>query len=127
MGCKTCKGKPKNTFGDTVNEYNEKEKSTGVKIVEYTSKFIVFLLVTTILVPFIIPVLIIVLFKTLVLSHNLDIMPLLIHVGKKIFKDDNDDDDDYDEDEEDEDFDEFDQDEYEELNKEDIVVLNNHN
>jgi hypothetical protein len=51
-------------------------------------------------------------------------MPLLIHVGKRIFKEEEDE---YDEDEEEEDLEEFDQDEYEELNKNDIVVLNNHN
>jgi hypothetical protein len=124
MGCNTCKGKVKPTFEETLKEYKEEKKSSGFKVIEYTSKFIVFLFVSTILTPIIIPVLIIVLFKTLVLSHNVDIMPLLLHIGKKIFKEK---DDGYDEDDEEEDVDEFDQDEYEELNKNDIVVLNNNN
>ena len=124
MGCNTCKGKSKPTFEETLKEYKaEEKKSLGGKIIEYTSKFIVFLIVSAILIPFIIPILIFVLFKTIVLSHSVDIMPLLIHVGKRIFKEE----DEYDEDEEEEDLEEFDQDEYEELNKNDIVVLNNHN
>jgi hypothetical protein len=124
MGCNTCKGKPKVSFDETLKEHKEEKKSTGFKLVEYTSKIIIFLIISAILTPFIIPLLIIVLFKTIVLSQGVDITPLLLHVGKKIFKDDEDE---YDEDEEEEDFEEFDQDEYEELNKEDIIVLNNHN
>jgi hypothetical protein len=119
MGCKTCKGKTKPSFDETLDKNNKEKKSIIVKIIEYTSKTIVFLIIACILIPFIIPILIYVLFITIVLSKGVDIMPLLVHVGKKIFRDDYDEDDE----EEEEDDDEFDQEAYEELNKHDIVVL----
>ena len=110
MVCSTCK-QSNPTFVATSDE-----KVSNLKNIKYYFiKFLVFLVVSIILVPFIIPILLFVLFKTIVLSEGVNIMPLLLHVGKKIFPEEKE--------EEDED-EEINEDEYELENVHDVVVLN---
>lgn len=109
MACNTCK-QSNPTFVVTSDE-----KVSNLKnIKHYFFKFLVFLLVSAILIPFIIPILLYTLFITIVLSKGVDIMPLLLHLGKKIFPDEKE------EDEEEE----INDDEYELENVHDVVVLN---
>lgn len=109
MSCNTCKSKSKESNKIPISD------TTGRK--NYFVKFIIFLLASAILIPFIIPILIVVLFRVIVLSHGVDITPLLKHIGKKIFtnKEDPDDDDE-----------ELDEEEYELENPDDVIVIKKH-
>ena len=84
-------------------------RTTGVKVTHYTLKTLAFLLMV-VLLPVINLFLIYFMFKTLVLSKEVDIKPLLLAIGKK-FKDNSDEDDDED------DID------YETLTPEDVVMV----
>lgn len=84
-------------------------RTTGVKVTHYALKTLAFLLMV-VLLPVINLFLIYFMFKTLVLSKEVDIKPLLLAIGKK-FKDNSDEDDDED------DID------YETLTPEDVVMV----
>jgi len=66
-------------------------RTTGVKVTHYALKTLAFLLMV-VLLPVINLFLIYFMFKTLVLSKEVDIKPLLLAIGKK-FKDNSDEDD----------------------------------
>jgi hypothetical protein len=87
MGC-NCKGK--NEF-EIINDTTP----IGKRIVNYTLKTLAFLFMVALL-PIINLFIIWFMFKTLVLSRNVDIRPLLLAIGNKFKETDNDDDDDYD-------------------------------
>lgn len=99
MGC-NCKNSAQ---AQQIND----NRTTGVKIAHYTLKTFAFLLMI-VLLPLINLFLIYFMFKTLVLSKEVDIKPLLLAIGKK-FKDKDDDDED-----------EID---YETLTPEDVVMV----
>lgn len=86
MGC-NCKNSAQ---AQQIND----NRTTGVKVVHYTLKTLVFLLMI-VLLPVINLLLIYFMFKTLVLGKDVDVRPLLLAIGKK-FKE-KDDEDDYDE------------------------------
>lgn len=105
MACQTCKSK------SDVNKTQNIPVSTSNN---YILKFLVFLIASVILIPFIIPILLVVLFRVIVLAKNVDISPLLMHMGRKIFPKDQD---------EAEEYDELDQDEYELEDPNDIIII----
>lgn len=69
-------------------------RTTGAKVAHYTLKVLMFLLMV-VLLPIINLYLIYFMFKTLVLSKEVDIRPLLLAIGKKFKEKDEEDDDDY--------------------------------
>lgn len=105
MSCNTCKSKSK--------ESNKMSSSEPAESKYYFVKIPIFLIASAILIPFIIPILIIVLFKVIVLGHGVDITPLLRYLGKKIIPKDKD----AEEEEDDE------ESEYELENPHDLVII----
>jgi hypothetical protein len=91
-----------------AQEIND-SRTTGMKITHYTLKTLAFLLMV-VLLPIINLFLIYFMFKTLVLSKEVDIKPLLLAIGKKFKEKDDEDDED----------DEID---YETLTPDDVVML----
>lgn len=83
MSCNTCKSK-----NEKLGKAVETKPNVGAKYL--LVKIVLFLVATILLTPFIIPILIIVLFRVIVLGHGVDITPLLKHLGQKIFKKDDD-------------------------------------
>jgi len=104
MSCTSCKKQtskaPQSTSQTTGNNY--------------VGKVLVFLIAAIIITPFIIPILWWVLFRVLVLGKGVDIAPLLRHIGKRIFKE---------EEEPDTDNEDLTEDEYELENPHDVVVI----
>lgn len=85
MGCTKCKQKN-----------GSSEPITSIKnntVINYIIKILFFILTLT-LIPLIIIVLIAVLFNVIVLSKRVDILPMLMYIGDKIFNNDKDTDDD---------------------------------
>lgn len=125
MACTSCKEKRGVSIDDILINTSKDKKSVLKSIKEYTIKTIVFLLLFVLIAPFIIPIFAVALFNTTILSKKVDIMPLLIYVGKKIFKKDSQDEDDDDDEEDDEE--EWDEDEDEDIyeleNPHEIIVL----
>jgi hypothetical protein len=125
MGCKSCKEKNNGlTAKDLLPDTSDDKKTILTRITEYSVKFILFLILFTLLAPFIIPILAVALYYTVVMSKAVDIMPLLKFLTKKMFKKafDN-----QKEEEEEDDEDEYDDDltpyEYELENPHDIVEI----
>jgi len=108
MAC-NCKADLNGQLGDDIT----KEK-LGPKITIYTLKFLGFLMLVCTL-PIINLVIIWFMFKTLVLSKNVNIKPLLVAIGNKFKESDDDDDDD------DIELDELTEDDVEMLDVEDIT------
>lgn len=88
MACNSCK---KNTE-DTIQKVSI-PKNILVRV-------FIFLLTSVILVPLIIPILLITLFRVIILSKNVDVLPLAYFLGKKIFPDEEEEEDDEEEDDE---------------------------
>lgn len=122
MGCSTCKGTQRTILSDVKIPDNGR-KTLIFNILEYLNRIIIFLFISIIIVPFIIPIFLYVLFKSIVLSKQINMMPLLLYVGRQLLKvdEDFDEEDEYD----DEYDDEMDFEEYVNLNKDDITVINN--
>jgi hypothetical protein len=124
MGCKSCKEKNNGvTAKDLLPETSNDKKTILTRVTEYTLKFVLFLISFTLLAPFIIPILAVALYYTIVMSKAVDIMPLLKFLTKKMFKrvfDNEKEEDDEDEDEDDEDLTPY---EYELENPHDIVEI----
>jgi hypothetical protein len=97
MGC-GCKKDSNNglTLSDSVSEKNKNQK-----IVEYIPRTFLFIF-SLIIVPLIIPAVIWLLFKTIVLSDSIDVLPALKILGLKLKKMTNSEDDDEDDEDEDE-------------------------
>lgn len=68
---------------DLLNESNNNDKSIIKKSSNYIVKFILFLIVSLIL-PITLPLMIIMLFKTIVLDNNINFLPILLKIGKKM-------------------------------------------
>lgn len=119
MACNTCK-KSKTT--DKVKKEN-KTQSNGnlaLKIRDNTIKFFVFIFLLAIFIPLVIPATIYTLFITVFSNKGINIVPLGLYIGRKLFKEEEEEDDD---DLEDEDYDDLlDEDEYE-LDSNEITVI----
>jgi hypothetical protein len=112
MSCNSCK--KKSSYEDIISKIDEPLTSSQ-KIKLYTVKFFIFLLLSIILTPLIIPILVVILFKVIVLSEGVDISPLLLYIGRKIFPKEEELEEPIDE--------EFNEDDYELVNKYDIVKI----
>lgn len=115
MAC--CKDK-KERLKEIVETETLPEKSFLGKTRDYAIKSVLFLVLSVVVVPILIPISIVVLFRMVVLSKNINLLPLVTYIATKLFtKDDEDEDDD-------EDDDDIDEDDYELENPEEIIVLN---
>lgn len=84
MSCSSCK-KKQTPIINLVEKTSPKSKLSI--FFGYTLKVFSFLIIFLITIPIIIPLLGFVLFKTIVLNQSLDIYPMILHIGKKIFED----------------------------------------
>ncbi len=74
MSCNSCKS------GQNIPDQNiENNKSIG----KYIVNFILFLF-TCVILPLIFPLIIIMLFKTIVLNNNINLLPSLVQIGKNL-------------------------------------------
>ena len=116
MACTTCK----KTNADLYNESIEKDTngvSLFAKINQYLLKFLIFLFLCAITLPFIIPITIYALFITSVLDKGINLVPVLAYLGRKMFKDEDDNDDD------DEDYENIDEEYYELVDPNEITII----
>lgn len=74
----------KNSQNDLTNLNQKNDETLVVKGNSYIFNFFLFI-IATIILPFTLPLMIIVLFKTIVLNNSINLMPILIKIGK-IFK-----------------------------------------
>jgi len=126
MACNTCK-KTRTNEKTVKPENTESRINILVKIRDYTIKIFAFLFLSAIFIPLVIPATFYALFVTVFMEKGINIVPLGLYIGKKLFKkeDDNDeDDDDGDDDLEDSDYDELlTEDEYELEDSDDITLI----
>lgn len=123
MACNTCK--KTRTNEKTVKLKNTKSQiNILVKIRDYTIKIFVFLFLSAIFIPLVIPATFYALFVTIFMEKGINIVPLGLYIGKKLFKKDNDEDDEDNDDLEDSDYDELlTEDEYEPEDSDDITII----
>lgn len=95
MACTNCK-KSKQEVVEEVLETAKTKSETP--ITDYILKVLLFLVLLLVLTPVIIVVFIIVLFGIVVLSKDINLLPLVYHIGKKIFKEEEDEEEDEDDD-----------------------------
>ena len=87
MGCNTCKGKIASKAELTNNSIeNIQETKFLSKLLGYILRFFLFLIFLTALVPFILPLIIWMLFSTLVLNKKLDVFQIVYAIGKRLYK-----------------------------------------
>lgn len=124
MACKSCKKTNAEIYNESV------ESVSKSSIFEYVSRFMIFILLCIIILPFIIPITIYALFVTTVLDKGINLVPALVYLGKKMFKDDEDDGDEFENEEDggddfenDEDYDDLSDAEYELVNDNEITII----
>jgi len=120
MACGACKNKKELTIEDITTPDNSGKKITFKKTLNLFLKLINFSILLVLLTPFILIMFVVLLFKYTVINKDLNIVPILIYIGKKFTKDDDEDDEDDDEEDDEEDNEEL----YELENPYDIIVLN---
>jgi hypothetical protein len=129
MSCNTCKQRKKEKqLKEFIPEIKSEQPKTPFlkKVKDFTVKIIIFSLLCVFLTPIVIIAYFITLFNIVILSKNINILPLVYYIGNKIFKNKNDEDedeDDDDDDDDDEDDEEYDEEDYELENPNDIIVL----
>lgn len=118
MACTTCK----KTRADIAEDIlvKDENKTTFKNIRDYILKFLLFIVMAIVLTPLLIPIFIVVLFKMVVLSKELNLLPIVLYLGKKIFKEKGEEDD---EPEDDENYDDLNEDEYELVDEDEITEL----
>lgn len=119
MACKSCKKTQEEIASEVVSSTYNNE---GKKIKDYVLNFLLFLILAAILVPFIIPITLVVMFRIIVLDKSINLLPVVKYLGQKIFSDKEDKEED--EFEDDEALDEEEADEYEPLNSHEIIDFN---
>lgn len=128
MSCTTCKKTNREKINDAL-ETKKINPSIWQKIKQYSIRILVFLFLCVIAVPLVIPATIWALWVSTVSNKGINVVPILVALGKRIFKDE----DDEDEDDEDEDKEQFESDEdydnlmdgdYELVNPYEITTLN---
>ena len=118
MACNTCK--KKNLV--TQNEVLTTNKSLGKKIRDGFFNFLLFLVLTAIVVPLIIPVSVVALFNLIMLEKTINIYPMMLYIGQRFVKKYGEEEEEEDE-EDDDDYDNLDEEEYELENPNDVFVL----
>ncbi len=96
MACTSCK-KSKRVIAETLIDKTKDTNNGNFK--DYIKKTLLFLVLSILLTPVILVIFIFMLFKIVVLSKEINLLPLVYHIAKRIFKDEED------EDEDDDDFD----------------------
>jgi len=131
MSCKSCKKTNSEIYNESIDN-SKIEGSTLKKINNYLARFIIFLLLCIIIVPLIIPITVYTLFITTVTNRGINLVPALVYLGRKLFKDENfeDNDDEFDDEEDDGDNFEDDKDydnlsnlEYEPVDANEITII----
>jgi len=120
MACTTCK-KTKADIAEDILIKEFKDKKGPKKIRDYFFKTILFLILAIIMTPILIPIFIIVLFKMVVLSKELNLLPIVSYIGRKIFRSESDED--WGDDEDSEEYDNLDENDYELLDENQIIKL----
>lgn len=125
MACNSCK--KTTTYEKIVDDYQKDKdapkKSLLIKIRDYTIKIFAFILGSIIFVPLVIPLTFYVLYITIFTKKGINVVPLGLYIGKKLFRD-KEEEDDEDDDFEDEDYDDLlDEDEYELEDSDEITVI----
>jgi hypothetical protein len=119
MACKSCKKTQEEIASEVVSSTYKIE---GKKIKDYVLNFFLFLVLATLLVPFIIPITLVVMFRIIVLDKSINLLPVVKYLGQKIFSDKEDNEEDEFEDDEALDIEE--DDDYEPLNSHEIIDFN---
>ena len=118
MACNTCKKTRTNEKTVKLKD-TESQINIFVKIRDYTIKIFAFFFLSVIFVPLVIPATLYALFVTVFMEKGINIVPLGLYIGKKLFKK-KDEDDDF----EDEDYDDLlTEDEYELEDSDDITII----
>lgn len=92
MACNTCKKSV--TYEKVSKDYeNNPQDNFLTKVRDNTIKIFVFLLLSAILIPLVIPATIYTLFVTVFTDKGINIVPLGLYIGKKLFKKEEDEDD----------------------------------
>jgi hypothetical protein len=112
MACNTCK-KTQSNEKVSVNE----NSNFFIQIRDNTIKFLFFIVATVIIVPIVIPATIYTLFITIFTNKGINLVPLGVFIGNKLFNKDKNE-----EEDEDEEFD-FDEDDYELEDSDKIIVV----
>lgn len=112
MSC--CKGN-KDKLAEAVVKPNNARS-----IKDYIFKFIIFLFLGAIISVVIIPVVLVILFRLVVLSKEINILPFVYYIAKKLFKENEEDDEDDDDEDDDEEYED-----YELTNEDEIIIINN--
>jgi len=115
MACNTCK-KSKTTDKSKTKNDTVSNNDLSIKIRDNIIKFFAFILLSVIFIPLVIPATLYTLFITIFTDKGINIVPLALYIGKKIFKKDEEEEDDF------EDEDSLDWDEYE-LDSNEITVI----
>lgn len=123
MACKNCKKTKEDIASEVVNPQTNSTKLKTIR--DYFLKFLLFLLFAALLTPFIIPIVLVVLFRVTVLSKTINLLPVVKHLGERIFKDKDEEEEDGDVLEDDEAYDNEDADDYELENPHELIVVNN--
>ena len=124
MACNTCK--KSTTYEKISDDYKKNQTKTQTNFLmavrDNTIKIFVFLLLSVIFIPLVIPATLYTLFVTVFTDKGINIVPLGLYIGKKLFNDKEEDDED-DDDLEDEEYDDLlDENEYE-LDENEITVI----
>lgn len=93
MGCNTCK-KSKTTDKSKIINNATLNNNLLIKIRDNIIKLFVFIFLSVIFIPLVIPATFYTLFITIFTNKGINIVPLALYIGKKIFNDNDDDDDD---------------------------------
>lgn len=121
MACNTCKkSKATDKIGKQKVENKQTPNNIWLKIRDNTIKFFVFIFLSAIFIPLVIPATLYTLFVTVFTNKGINIVPLGLYIGKRLFREEEDEDDD---ELDDEDYDELlDEDEFE-LDENEITVI----
>jgi hypothetical protein len=90
MACTSCKKSKQEIVNAVINETKVKQNHT---IKNYIINLFLFLFFLVILTPVIFVIFVVALFKVVVLSKEINLLPLVYHIGKTIFKEKEEDDD----------------------------------
>lgn len=126
MSCKTCKKSSTELYQETIDKTLNKvskTKNIAQNIGQFFLKTLVFIFLCVVILPICIPVTLYMLFATAYLDKGVNLVPVLVYLGKKLLKDKEEDDDEDEEDEfeNEEDYDNVVESDWELENADDII------